>query len=67
MMSAMTVAPMANPISARRTMPLTKICLTGEAGCCSSVANEQVQNINRLISPASIKYSGQCRRTGRDA
>src|SRR5208282_455393 len=62
MMSAMTVAPMANPISARRTMPLMKKCLTGEAGCCSSVANEQVQNMNRLISPASIRYSGQCRR-----
>ena len=61
-MTAMTVVPMANPISARRTMPLTKKCLTGEAGCCSSVANEQVQNIYRLISPASIRYSGQCRR-----
>src|SRR6202030_4296917 len=63
MMIAMTVAPMANPISARRRRLLTINCLTGEPGCCSSVANEQVQNIYRLISPASIRYSGQCRRT----
>src|SRR5580692_1356282 len=62
MMIAITVAPMANPISARRRRPLTRKCLTGEAGCCSSVANEQVENIYRLISPASIRYSGQCRR-----
>src|SRR5580698_4299651 len=62
MMSAVTVAPMANPISARRTTLLTKKCLTGEAGCCSNVVNEQVQNMKRLISPASIRYSGQCRR-----
>ena len=41
MISAMTVAPMAKPISARRTMPLMTKCLAGEAGCCSSVANEQ--------------------------
>jgi hypothetical protein len=61
-MSAVTVAPMANPIRARRTIPLMKKCVTGEAGCCSSVANEQVQNMNRLISPASMRYSGQCRR-----
>src|SRR5580658_1710556 len=61
-MIAMTVAPMANPISARRRRLLTRNCLTGEAGCCSSVANEQVLNIYRLISPASIRYSGQCRR-----
>jgi len=56
------VAPMANPISARRMMPLTKKFLTGEAGCCTTVANELVQNRYRLISPASIRYSGQCRR-----
>jgi hypothetical protein len=27
-----------------------------------SVANEQVQNMKRLISPVSIRYSGQCKR-----
>jgi len=61
-MRVMTVAPIANPISAPRAMLLAKRCLTGESGCCSSVENEQMQNIYRLISPASMRYSGQCRR-----
>jgi len=59
---AITVAPIANPISARRKTPLKIKWRTGEAGCCSKVANAHVKNMYNPSSPASIRYSGQCRR-----
>lgn len=53
------VAPRANPTSARREMASITACRTGEAGCCNRVANAQTDNIYKLSSLATIRYSGQ--------
>src|SRR5262249_5768946 len=59
---ATTVAPIHNPISARRRKLLVIKCRTGEAGCSSKVVIAHVENIYKANSPASIRYSGQWRR-----
>lgn len=56
---AITIAPIANPISARRKTSSTIKCRTGEAGCCNKVANAHAKNMYKASSPASIRYSGQ--------
>src|SRR5262249_25627883 len=56
---ARTVVPMAKPIRARSKKSAWTTCRTGDAGCCSNVANRQVENMYTASSPASIKYSGQ--------
>src|SRR4030095_8935804 len=59
---ATTVAPMPNPITARRKKLLAITCRTGEAGCCNKVAIAHVENMYKPSSPASIRYSGQWKR-----
>src|SRR5947207_4475770 len=53
---ATTVAPMPNPITARRKKLLAITCRTGEAGCCNKVCDcarrEHVQTLP-INSPAS--------------
>jgi hypothetical protein len=61
-MSAMTVVPMANPISARRTMPLTKKCLTGEARVLQQCGKRTSAKHIQTHFARFHQVLGQCRR-----
>src|SRR5215472_11493116 len=56
---ATMAAPIAIPISNRRTASLARKRWIGEAGCHNRVATAHAENRYRPDSAASIKYSGQ--------
>ena len=61
-MMAIAVRPIAAPIGSRATNAGIVSSIHGDAGCCSSVANDAADSMNNARQPASIAYSGQCER-----
>src|SRR5438094_424309 len=55
----MAVSAIARPIKKRCSSGCWRTCTTGDAGCCSSIAKTQAENMNTLSPAASIRYSGQ--------
>ena len=58
---AIAVAPIASPIIALRARLLETNCRTIDAGCCSDVVTRHATQRYNPSSPASIRYSDQCR------
>src|SRR5262245_21697216 len=58
----MAVAPIAKPISARRSIGSGSARCRGEAGCSRSTLKPSAETMKVASRPASIRYSGQCRR-----
>jgi hypothetical protein len=58
--STTAVAPIARPISARRSLGSGSAARAGEPGCSSSTVNAQAATMKAPRSAASMRYSGQC-------
>src|SRR5882672_2452156 len=58
-MSATAVAPIARPMSARRSVGSASACRTGEFGYSTSAVNTPAEIMNIPSAQPSIRYSGQ--------
>src|SRR5687768_4328063 len=59
----MSVSPIAAPIRPRRNRASGRAWRSGEAGCSSSVPNRHAESMKPPSRAASIRYSGQWRRS----
>src|SRR5262245_2176623 len=62
-MSATAVTPMQTPTSTRRRSGSAIAARSGDAGCSTSIVQRPADTMNAPSAHASIRYSGQLRRS----